>query len=96
MASGSKGFERGQQEIVVGDVADESVDGLTGKALPGAQAIAERRNGSQSLRAKFVVPLAAQVIVNDGDGMSLRRKIESSGPSAISVSAEHGNLHISP
>jgi hypothetical protein len=43
-----------------------------------------------------MIPLAAQKIVDNGDGMTLLRQIQSCGPTAISVSTEYGNFHIAP
>ena len=40
-----KTLRRGQQEIVVGNIADEHVDGLTGETAPRSQAILSGRIG---------------------------------------------------
>ena len=64
-------FERGSQKIVVGDVANENLDGLARQVLPHADAIGQRTNRSERLCAEFVIPQAAQEIINDGNRMAL-------------------------
>src|ERR1700676_1647557 len=93
---GLKRLDRGFQKIVIGNVADEQFDGLAGYFLPDAQAVGERSDGSKSLRAELMIPLAAQKIVDNGDGMAFLRQIQSSGPTAISVSTEYGDFHMAP
>ncbi len=68
------------EKFVVGDVTDEGLDGVAGEFVPDAEAIGERADGSQSLRAEFVVPLAAHEIIDDGDLMTLLREVERCGP----------------
>src|SRR6266704_4840407 len=64
-------FERGSQKIVVGNVANENLDGLARQVLPHADAIGQRTNRSERLCAEFVIPQAAQEIINDGNRMAL-------------------------
>src|ERR1700688_1872310 len=56
---GLKGFDCGFQKIVIGHVAYEQFDSLTGNFLPDAQAVGKRSDGGKSLRAKLMIPLAA-------------------------------------
>src|SRR5713226_8281515 len=89
-----EGLERGSEKVVVGNVADEQFDGFAGQVLPDPDAIRQRANRSQRLRAKLVVPKAPQKVVNDGNRMAPLRQIESCRPTAIAVPTEHGNLHV--
>src|SRR5467141_4412602 len=66
-----EGFERGSEKVVVGNVANEQLDSLAGQVLPDSDAIRQRANRSQRLRAKLVVPKAPQKVVNNGDRMPL-------------------------
>ena len=89
-----EGFERRSQKIVIGNVADEQLDGLTRNVLPDPDAVRQRTNRSQRLRAKFMVPEPPQKVIKDGDRMAPLRQIESCGPTAIAVPTEHSNLHV--
>src|SRR5207253_2104152 len=80
-------------ETFVGDVTDKRLDGLSGQVLPHTQAIGQRTNGCKRLRAQSVVPQPPYIIVNNGDGVALLRKINRRRRTAIAVPTEHGNLH---
>jgi hypothetical protein len=43
-----------------------------------------------------MIPLAAQEIIHNSDGMTLLRQIQSCGPTAISVPTEYGDFHMAP
>src|SRR5271155_1657626 len=79
-------FDYVAEEFVVADIAHVGFDGSAGQAVPGGEAIGERADGSEGLRAQLVVPLAADEVVHDGHFVALLRQIEGRGPSAISVS----------
>jgi len=65
------GLECGSEKVIVGNVTDEQLDGLAGQILPDPDAIRQRANRSQRLRAKLVVPKAPQKVVNDRNRMAL-------------------------
>src|SRR5208282_1084643 len=73
------------EEFVVSDVADVGFDGAAGEAVPGAETVGEGPDGSESLRAQLVVPLAADEVVHDSDLVHLLRQVEGRGPTAVSV-----------
>src|SRR5271163_3847973 len=88
-------FDYVAEEFVVADIAHVGFDGSAGQAVPGGEAIGERADGSEGLRAQLVVPLAADEVVHDGHIVTLLRQIEGRGPTAISVTTQHCNLHTS-
>ena len=59
---------------------------LAGEVMPDAQAVGERADGSESLGAQFVIPLAANEVVDDGNCVALLGQVQGCGPTAISVS----------
>ena len=79
-------FDDVAEEFVVGNVADVGFDGSSGEAVPGGKAVGEGADGSESLRAQLVVPLAAYEVVHDGDFVTLLGQVEGCGPTAVSVS----------
>jgi hypothetical protein len=79
-------FDHVAEEFVVGDVAYVGFDRQAGEAVPGAEAVRERADGSEGLGAQLVIPLAADKVVHDGDFMALLGQIKGRGPTAISVS----------
>src|SRR5436309_3157970 len=89
-----EGLECRNQKIVIGNIADEQLDGLTRSVLPDPDTVRQRTNRSQRLCAKFMVPKAPQKVINDGDRMAPLRQIESCGPTAVPVPTEHSNLHV--
>src|SRR6266550_448053 len=89
-----EGLKCGSEKVVVGNVTDKQFDGLAGHVLPDPDAIRQRANRSQRLRAKLVVPKAPQKVVNDRNRMTSPRQIEGRSPTAIAVPTEHGNLHV--
>src|SRR5260370_42346647 len=89
-----EGREGGMERVGGGNVTDEQPEGLAGQILPGRDAIRQRANRSQRLRAKLVVPKAPQKVVNDRNRMAPLRQIESCRPTAVAVPSEHGNLHV--
>src|SRR5579859_3902223 len=72
---GRKFFHGGGQEFVVEDVANETLDLLPGVALPGAQALGQRTNGRQRLRAQFVIPGTTMKVVGDCNIMAAVGKV---------------------
>ena len=88
-------FDDVAEEFVVADIADVGFDGAAGEAVPGAEAVGERADGSESLRAQLVIPLAADEVVHDGHVVALLGQIEGRGPTAVSVSTQDCNLHTS-
>src|SRR5579863_9561801 len=60
-----EGPDRGGEKLVIGNIPREEVDGLSSQLLPGAQALGERPNRGQSLRANFMIPMTAQKVVDN-------------------------------
>src|SRR5271156_2485868 len=92
---GLKVLNDGCGEIVVADVTDAQVDSLASHLVPAAQPLGQRLDRRQRLDGEFVVPLAADKVIDDGDRMSFAGKIQSRGPTAITVATENGNPHAS-
>ncbi len=67
---GLEGLNHRREKITVRDVADKELDGVSGDFLPGLEAVGEKTNGSQRSRAEFMVPLAAQEVIDDRYRMS--------------------------
>src|SRR5208283_5665912 len=87
-------LNRGSQEIVVGHIADKTVDDVPREIAPGIDSFRKRADRCKGLRSQFVVPLAAHKIIHNGDGMPLPGQIQSRDPSAVAVSSQYGNLHL--
>src|SRR4029077_20483483 len=51
-----EGIQRRSEKIVLGNVTNELLDGLACQVLPDPDAVRQRTNRGQRLRAKFVVP----------------------------------------
>ncbi len=66
-------FQRRGKEVVVRYVAHKKFDRLAGQVLPYPQAFRERADGRERLRAKFVIPLAAQKVIDNRDRVSFLR-----------------------
>ena len=87
-------LHHGRKELVVGHVAHVHLNRVSGELLPDLQPFGKRTDRCESLRSKFVVPLAAEKIVDDRDGVPLARKIQSRSPTAIAVAPKNGNPHV--
>ncbi len=66
---------------------------LLGEFLPQLDALTQRENRGQGRDAQIDVPFSADVIVDDGNVVSLFGQIERGCPSAVAISSEHSNLH---
>ena len=58
-------LEGSRKEVVIRHVHYKKLDRLARQVLPYAQAVRQRPDRCQRLRAKFVIPLAPQIIVHD-------------------------------
>src|ERR1035438_7017802 len=90
---GLKVFKYGREKVVVGYVANEQFDGLSGQFLPHADAIGQRLDGRQWLYAKLKIPLPPQKVVDDGDVVTGFGKIERARPTAVAVTTQHADSH---
>src|ERR1700730_12828295 len=80
-------FHRRGKEFVVSHVTDENVDGSPRQLRPGAHSLGQRADRRQRLNAQFGVPLPADKIVEDRNGVALLRQIQSRSPTAITRSS---------
>ena len=62
---------------------------MSGEFPPDLQTLGKRADRRQRLDAKFVIPLAADEVVDDGDVVALSRQIQRGCPTAVAVAAEH-------
>src|ERR1700733_255495 len=85
--------ERFGEELVVGHVTDEQVDLLAGVFVPGAETIRKRLDRRERLYAQLEVPLPADEVVDDRDGVALLGQIQRCRPTAVAISPQHGNSH---
>ena len=82
-------LERGGQEFIVADVADEEVDILAADFLPLANALVDTLDRSQRVEAELIVKSTAAQVVNDGHGIATLGKVEGGRPAAIAVAADN-------
>ena len=64
---GLKAGDHGVEELAVGDVADMSLDLVSGDLLPRRDPLDERRQRRQRVGRLLEVPAAAGEVVDDGD-----------------------------
>ncbi len=84
---GLEALDHAGEEIVIVNVTDKLLDGLSGEFLPDTQPVRKRLNRRQRLRAYFEVPLTPQEIIDDRDRVPLRGQIESRGPATVTITA---------
>ncbi len=82
-----------RHEIVVGDISGKKLDGLPGQLPPGPKSFGHRPDRRQSLHAQFIIPLAPRKVIGNYNLVSLSGKIKGRSPSAVTVSAQHTELH---
>src|SRR5205807_4765239 len=86
-------FERRRKEFIVGDIPYERGHRVSRHPLPGPKALGKGGDGRKRGDADLMVPEAAKKIVEDGYVVPALREVECRWPAAISVSAQHQNLH---
>src|SRR5579885_3139768 len=92
---GLKAFHGRREEVVIRNVADVEINDFARNSLPSLQPFGKRTNRRERLGAQFMVPLSAQEVVHDCNRVAFSRKVERCGPTAVSVAAQNGNLHVS-
>ena len=90
---GLKLLNRGEQKVVIRHITNKELNASSGQARPGSESIGKRENGSKSLGAKFVVPLTANKIIDNSDGVALCREVKGSRPSTIAIPAQNNDFH---
>ena len=91
-----KSRDGGGEKIVIRHIAYEKLNLLPGELLPNPKAIGQSANRRQGLHAEFVVPLAADEVIDNRDRMPLLRQVKSCSPTAITIPSKHSNPHLSP
>src|ERR1700751_4848563 len=89
-----KCLHRGRKKVVVGPGAHGHLNRVPRQLLPHLQPFGKRTDRGEGLRAEFMVPLTAEEVVNDCDGVPLAREIQSRSPTAIPVAPKNCNPHI--
>ena len=84
-------FERGAQEFVVADVADEEVDVAAADFLPLAHALVDTLNRRQRVETELVVHRTTAQVVDDGDRVAALGQVQRRRPAAVAVAADDHN-----
>src|ERR1700756_3710296 len=62
--------------------------------MPDIQALVQGANGSEGLNAQFVIPETAAEVIYDRNRVPFAREIQTSCPSAKSITAQYSNSHL--
>ena len=87
-------LDRGGEKVVVGHVADEELDVLSGDLLPTRKR-SERGESASASGRRARGPTAGGRSCRQWRPLSLLRQIQRRRPATVAIAAEHGNSHFS-